>query len=117
MRVSALSRAARKGQLAVLLSAGLAGAALPVTGLLAGPASAANSPVCVYGATTATCTFAYSATPYNWTVPTGITAISIDADGASGAGVGTASGGTGATFLANLTGLAGQTLNIATGGM
>jgi hypothetical protein len=116
MRVSALSRAARKGQLAVLVSAGLAGAALPATGLLAGPASAANSPVCVYSATTATCTFAYSAFSYSWTVPTGVSTLNVTADGGSGQGVGLTPGGAGAAFLATLTGTSGKTLTITTGG-
>jgi hypothetical protein len=116
MRVSALSRAASTKRLVVLACAGLAGASLPVTGVLAGSASAANSPVCVYGPTTATCTFAYSAFSYSWTVPTGVTTLNVTADGGSGQGVGLTPGGAGAVFLATLTGASGKTLTITTGG-
>jgi hypothetical protein len=116
MRVSALPDAVRTKRLAFLACVGLAGAALPVTGLIAGPASAANSPVCLYGAATATCTFAYSATGYAWTVPTGVNTLSITASGGSGQGVGNIPGGAGGVFLATLTGTSGKTLTVTTGG-
>jgi Bacterial Ig-like domain (group 3)/Glycine rich protein len=116
MRVSVLPHAVRTRRLTFLACASLAGAALPVTGLIAGPAGAANSPVCTYGATTATCTFAYSATSYTWTVPAGVNTLSVIASGGSGQGVGNTSGGAGGVVAATLTGTGGQTLIVSTGG-
>jgi len=116
MRVSALSPAASRRRLAILACAGLAGAALPAA-LAASPALAADSPVCTSTATTVTCTFAYDTNGYSWTVPVGVTTLNVTADGGSGQGRALGgTGGTGAEFLATITGAAGQTLAVTTGG-
>jgi hypothetical protein len=115
MRVSSSVFAGRRRRLAILASAGLAGATIPAV-LAASPALAADSPTCTSTATTVTCTFAYDTNGYAWTVPAGVTTLNVTADGGSGQGRAGGAGGAGAEFMATLTGAAGQTLGVTTGG-
>src|SRR5260370_21422070 len=70
----------------VLSAALLSGAALPAAGLwAAGPASAVPNPSCVFISGTTTCTFAYTGASTDFTVPPGITTLTVVADGGSGA--------------------------------
>src|SRR5947209_18359959 len=80
---------------AVLYATGLMGFSLAVVGLVvsAGPAGAA--PSCV-GTTTVTCTFSYTGAADSFTVPVGITQVSILASGAQGGGGQPRDGGKGA---------------------
>ncbi|MGI9192036.1 MAG: T9SS type A sorting domain-containing protein [Chitinophagaceae bacterium] len=70
-------------------------------------------------ATTGTATFSYTGAMQTFTVPQGITSLSIQCYGASGAngvGVGAGSGGLGAMSSGNLSVTPGQTINIFVGG-
>lgn len=116
MRLPARSPFAARRRLAVLACGALAGAAVPASALIAGPALAADSPACVSDPTTVTCTFAYDTNGYSWTVPAGVTTLTVTADGGSGQGRLGGTGGAGAQFLATVTGAAGQTLGVTTGG-
>src|ERR1700689_4071670 len=119
MRGLVITSAARKRWLSLIACAGLVGAALPVAGLAAQSASADPAPSCATAGTTETCTFAYAASPYSWTVPTGITTVTVTADGGAGADGAGGSNGTGAAggeYKATLSGLSGQVLGVTTGG-
>jgi hypothetical protein len=104
----------------VLGAALLTGAALPATGLWAGIASAA--PRCLTSPATqiTTCTFNYTGTSTDWAVPSGVTSLTVVADGGSGAASSNSSagaGGAGGEYQATLTGIpAGSTLSVFPGG-
>jgi hypothetical protein len=66
----------------------LSGAALPSAGLWAGSASAIPLIGCPTHAVLTTCTFSYTGSATNWTVPAGVTHLTIGADGGSGASAG-----------------------------
>ncbi len=72
----------------VLGAALLAGTALPAAGLWAGSASATPVLGCPIHAGMTTCTFSYTGSAANWTVPAGITHLTVSADGGSGADAG-----------------------------
>jgi hypothetical protein len=106
---------ARRGRLAVprlaALTAGtLAGAGIPVLGLLAAPASAAPNPQCT-GTGTVTCVFSATGSATNWRVPFGVTSLTVIADGGAGAGAQTTfvtnggAGGAGGEYEATLSGI------------
>jgi hypothetical protein len=104
----------------VLTAALLSGAALPAAGLWAGTASAGS--VCTVSAGgMVSCTFAYSSSASTWTVPSGVTTLSVVADGGSGAaGFGSPSaagaGGAGGEYKATLSNIPdGTVLSIFTG--
>jgi Glycine rich protein len=118
------SRRLRRSRLAVLGTAALAGAALPASGFLAAsPASAAST--CSLTASTVTCTFTVGSNT-QWTVPAGLTSLTVTADGAAG-GTGdwgslygsifAGAGGAGGEYKATLSGsgLSGTTLSIFPG--
>jgi hypothetical protein len=79
-------------------SAALAGAALPALGLFAGIGQAVSNPSCTSTGTTETCVFSYNGTnntngtPISWTVPAGVTQVSVVADGGDGASSSDSSG-------------------------
>ena len=72
----------------VLGAALLSGAALPAAGLWAGSASAIPRSGCPIHAGVTTCTFSYTGSATYWTVPAGITHLTVSADGGSGADAG-----------------------------
>jgi hypothetical protein len=99
----------------------LAGATLPAAGLWAGIASAA--PTCTTSGPTTTCTFAYTGAATAWAVPSGVTALTVTADGGAGAAAsstytfGGGSAGLGGEYKANLTNIpSGTTLSVFPGG-
>jgi hypothetical protein len=77
-------RSKRRRRLAGIAAAGL-GAALAVA-VSAGPASAAGNPACPTAAssTATSCTYAYTGAEQDFTVPAGVTAVTITAVGAPG---------------------------------
>ena len=89
---------ATRASLALLASAALAGAALPALGLFAGIGQAVSNPSCTSTGLTETCVFSYNGTnntngtPINWTVPAGVTQVSVVADGGDGANSSDSSG-------------------------
>jgi hypothetical protein len=108
-------------RLAVLAAAALAGAALPAVGLMAGPASAAPTPVCT-GFPFVSCVFSPVLGGYTWAVPAGITSLNVIADGGSGADsrstfpTGGGAGGAGGEYSAVLTNVpAGTSLSVVPG--
>jgi hypothetical protein len=95
-------------RLALLAFATAAGAAVPVLGLAAGPASALPAPVCT-GFPTVTCVFTPTSGGYIWAVPAGVTTLSVVADGGAGAdgtgnglATGHGAGGKGGEYSATL---------------
>jgi hypothetical protein len=108
---------------ATMLGAALmSGAALPAAGLWAGSALAITNPVCHTTAGLVTCTFSSTPSPTSWTVPAGITTVTVGADGASGANAastfvtGGGSGGKGGEYKAVLTNIpAGTVLSVFPG--
>lgn len=74
----------------VLGAALLSGAALPAARLWAGSASAVPLVGCPTHAGVSTCTFSYTGSAASWTVPAGITHLTVTADGGSGADAGSA---------------------------
>ena len=93
----------------------LAGTALAI-GILAAPAGAVPTPVCAAG--TCTVTFGETGAVQHWTVPVGITSVTVTVAGGSG---GTASGsggnpGTGGKVTATVSVSAGDDLALVVGG-
>jgi hypothetical protein len=116
MRTRQQSSPTSRRRLALAASAALAGAVLPVTGLLAGPAAAAPAPSCAPSGSNEVCTFAYNGSPYSWMVPTGVTTMTVVAAGAAGQGSGASSGGDGGEVTETFTGtIGGQTVSLYTG--
>jgi len=101
----------------------LSGAALPAAGLWPASASLIGLTGCPTSAGITTCTFSYTGSATSWTVPAGITHLTVGADGGSGASAtttwrfGGGTGGNGGEYRAALTGIpAGTVLSIFPGG-
>jgi hypothetical protein len=98
-------------------------AALPVASVAldAAPA-AAETAGCVQQTTSVVCTFVYNGTngadgsTQQFTVPAGITSITVDAWGAQGGGDGTSAGGLGGHERSTITVTPGQVLDVVVGG-
>ncbi len=112
-------RGLARSRLAILTVAAATGAALPTTGLLAGPASA--SVICT-GFPNVSCVFTAVGSAYTWPVPAGVTSLTVTADGGAGANsVSTfvppgGPGGPGGEYQATLTGIpAGTSLSVYPG--
>jgi hypothetical protein len=82
------------------------------------PSGVGAAPSCS-GATSVTCTFSFTGALDSFTVPPGVTQITVDASGAQG-GTGdngtTAAGGEGARLVASFAVTPGETLNVLVGG-
>ncbi|MFD5617035.1 Ig-like domain-containing protein [Streptomyces yangpuensis] len=94
------------------------GMSLALVPLLAGPAAAQG---CVQTGSQVVCTFDYTGAAQTFTVPSGVTQLSVDARGASGgAAAGNDNpggvGGAGAEVAGTLTVVSGQTLQVNVGG-
>ncbi|MET8629122.1 Ig-like domain-containing protein [Kitasatospora sp. NPDC004669] len=97
----------------------MTGMSLALLPFLAGPAAAQGS--CVQTGNQVVCTFSYTGAAQTFTVPTGVTQVSVDAKGASGgAGAGDTNpggaGGHGAEVTGTVTVTPGQTLQVNVGG-
>jgi hypothetical protein len=77
------STRAHRARVAIIGAAALGGAILPAAGL--GATSALAAPVCTPSGLNIICTFTDAGTATNWTVPTGVTSLTVSADGAGGA--------------------------------
>ena len=113
MKMSTARWARLSGPAAVLASA----AALAVAAVAAPAGASPLSP----GAThvkfgTVTATYFYNAAQQTFTVPAGVTAVTISAIGAAGESVGTGDGGFGASVFSTVGVIPGQTLYVEVGG-
>jgi hypothetical protein len=97
----------------------LAGTLFAAAVLPAGTASALPDPDCGTNAGTVTCTFSYTGSGIDWTVPGGVSSLQLTVYGAGGGGFASASpGGSGGIYLATLAGasLSGAEFSIYPGG-
>jgi|HubBroStandDraft_5_1064220.scaffolds.fasta_scaffold03959_4 hypothetical protein len=78
--------------------------------------SEAVSPVCANSSTGATCAFGYTGGPVSWTVPAGVTTVSVTADGAQGGAGQDGQGGLGGAATADVAVTPGEVLQVDVGG-
>src|SRR5258707_1453890 len=85
--------------------------------LLVGSSAADASPSCTAASGTTTCAYSFTGAEQTFTVPSGVTTVSVDAIGAGGAAHDAATGGgRGAEVAGNLTVTPGDTLYVEVGG-